>query len=910
MKRFTLLTMLVALLSVTAFAEKGLKFIPQGTVSGPNTTIKCIDRQAQPANKVSRRAEGDVLVTPPATATVETWYTIDGAQYVNFQSGQQKLMPEVKVAFDGSDIYIQGLAYWFSEGWVKGSISGTTATFASGQYVGEDEYGSEYICGAVDQNTMTDVVFNYNAEVGTLECTTPYILENSSATEIYPYAFWLTPTFSKNGPEGPKPVVAPEGLETSEWTVNAMTNFGDPVSGYFNIGFDGNDVYLQGFCHYLPEAWLKGTLDGNTITFPGDQYFGPYDDPDGYTHYEFFLRPDDVVFTYDAEAGKMTAEGEIYVREAIRNYKGDVYNNPVVTKVVEKAGTPATPNISQIYDATTGPVVQFTIPTVDTEGNAMASAKLSFQFLKDVEEEIAPITFDPADYAGLEQQMTVFPYGFTDNAELFYNYMYLNQSDFKTWNKIGLQATYTGGGEEHKSEIFWLTIKPYEKATFDFNAMTDEPCSNNGHDGDIVENRVFTAGQVKLTVTPSTSNTANRFWSTSKGPQLRVYGGTMTFEVPVGKVITKIVFNNGRWDANNTADTGAFEGATWTGEAKKVVVTIAGNTQLNSIEVLPTDYVPTAVVAPENLATDTYILTAKSLKPYYDPEDLTLWVEAGFDGNDLYIQGLAADYNSSAKDLWVKATKNAEGKYVIPANQFMGSVAFWHNSMDIFFTAVDADNNMVDAVLDFDAESGKITTTQSLVINASLTELNPQQTFTDVVLTKFNEVAATPADPTADLIEFGEWSHYISCSIPAVDANGETLNPGKLFYTVWIESDGQQTPYVFSSPMYYGFDEPTSELPYATNYSSWDGSHSIYFNEDAAVYDTWTKVGIQSIYYGGGECRTSNISWIDNPLATGISTVQNDAHIGNAVIFNLAGQRLTAPQKGLNIINGRKVMVK
>ena len=869
MKRFTLLTMLFALLSVTVFAQS----------------------------------------TPPATATVETWYTIDGAQYVNFQNGQQKLMPEVKVAFDGSDIYIQGLAYWFSEGWVKGTISGTTATFASGQYVGEDEYGAEYICGAVDENTMTDVVFNYNAEEGTLECTTPYILENSSATVINPYAFWLTPTFSKNGPEGPKPVVAPEGLKTSEWTVNAMTNFGDPVSGYFNIGFDGNDVYLKGFCHYLPEAWLKGTLEGNTITFPGDQYFGPYDDPDGYTHYEFFLRPDDVVFTYDAEAGKMTAEGEIYVREAIRNYKGDVYNNPVITKVVEKAGTPATPNISQIYDATTGPVVQFTIPTVDTEGNAMASAKLSFQFFKDVEEEISPITFDPADYAGLEQPMTVFPYGFTDNTELFYNYMYLNQSDFQTWNKIGLQATYTGGGEEHKSEIFWLTIKPYEKATFDFNAMTDEPCSNNGHEGDITENRVFTA---------------NRFWSTSKGPQLRVYGGTMTFEVPVGKVITKIVFNNGKWDAGNSADTGAFEGATWTGEAKKVVVTIAGNTQLNSIEVFPADYVPTAVVAevfpadyvptavvaPENLATDTYILTAKSLKPYYDPEDLTLWLKAGFDGADLYIQGLAADYNSSAKDLWVKATKNAEGKYVIPANQFMGSVAFWHNSMDLFFTAVDADNNMVDAVLDFDAESGKITTTQSLVINASLTELNPQQTFTDVVFTKFDEVAATPADPTLDLIEFDEYQHFISCSLPTVDVNGATLNPGELFYTVWIEKDGEQTPYVFSSPMYYGYDEPTSELPYATNYSSWDGSHSIYFYEDAAVYEAWSKVGIQTIYYGGGECRKSNISWIDNPQATGISTVQNDVNNGKAVIFNLAGQRLSVPQKGLNIINGRKVMVK
>ena len=388
MKRFTLLTMLIAVFWITAFAQKGTQFIPQRTVPSLKSTINGIARQAQTPKKVNRRAEGDVLVTPPENATVETWYTIDGAQYVNFQGGQQQqFTPSIKVVFDGSDIYIQGLGYWFNEGWVKGSINGTTATIPYGQYIGEDEFGAEYICGAQDQYTMTDVVFNYDAEEGTLECTTPYILENSSPTVINPYAYWILPTFSKTAPEGPKPVVAPEGLVTSEWAISAMDNFGNPVSAYVNIGFDGNDVYIQGFTHYLPEAWIKGTLseDGKTITFEGYQYFGPYN-ADAYTHYEFYLMEDGFTLNYDAEAGKMTGTGEIFVREAVRTYKGDVYNNPVITKVVEKAGTPAIPNIAQIYPATTGPTVQFTIPTVDAEGNAMASSKISFKWLKDIEQ--------------------------------------------------------------------------------------------------------------------------------------------------------------------------------------------------------------------------------------------------------------------------------------------------------------------------------------------------------------------------------------------------------------------------------------------------------------------------------------------------------------------------------------------
>ena len=899
MKKITLLTMLVALFGGTAFAQQ-------------TTAFKCIERTAQTAiRKAPQATAANELVTPPASATVETWHTTDGVLFVNTPSGPVEYRPDIQVAIDGSDIYLQGLAYWFPEGWVKGTISETTATFATGQFVGEDEYGPEYICGTNDAETLTDIVFDYDATEATLKAVTIYILENSEADVISPYCYWAQPTFGKEGSSGPQPVVAPEGLETDEWAISAMDNFGDPVSGYVNIGFDGNDCYMQGFCHYLPETWLKGTLEGDKITFPGNQYFGPYD-ADYYTHYEFYLRPEDVVFTYDAEAGKMTAEGEIYVREAVRNYKGDVYNDPVITKVIEKAATPATPSISQIYDGTQAPILMFTVPTVDTEGNALASSKLFFQFFKDVEQEISDVTFDPADYPNLTEAMTIFPYGFTCGEEITYNYMHLKQADYSTWNKIGMQVIYLGGGEENKSEIFWFDIKPYEKATFDFNAMTDEPCSSNDdNSGDINEDRVITANGITLTISPKTeeATTPNRFWSTNNGPQLRVYSGTLTFEAPVDKVIQKMVFNNGRWNNGNSADSGAFEGNVWTGEAKKVVVTIAGNTQINSIEVYPTDYIPTAVEAPEGLVTDTYIFQARSEKPYYDPADLTLWVKAGFDGDDVYIQGLASDYNSSTSELWVKATKNETGQYVIPANQFMGSVSFWMSTIDCYFTAVDAQGNMVDAVLDYDAEKGQFTTDQPLVINASLTELTPQQTFTGVTITKFNEVAATPADPTMNSLTFDEWSHYITFYIPQVGTEGETLNPQKLFYTIWIQSGNGVEPYVFSPDMYWGFDGDTTELPWSQYYSSWDNAHSIYFYDDAAVFEGWAQVGVQSIYYGGDEVRKSAISWIETPFYTGIENISTEQTAGKA-IYNISGQRITAPAKGLNIINGQKVMIR
>ena len=435
MKRFMLLTISVVLISISAFAQRST-------------------------------AE---LVTPPETANVETWYTVDGALYVNSPTGTQSRQPSIHVAIDGTDIYLQGLAYWFDEGWIKGTISGTNATFANGQLVGEDEYGAEYICGTNDQQTLTDIVFEFNAEEGILAAVTSFILESNTTTSVNPYCYWFMPTFSKTAPEDTKIVVAPEDLVTDEWAISAKDNSGNPVNGYLNIGFDGNDVYLQGLCTSLPQAWIKGTLDGTTITFAGNQYFGTYDYGQFY-YYEFFF-PEGATFTYDAAANKMSAEGEIYIYTGGSNLKGDVYNNPVISKVVEKAATPATPNISEVYDSFNGPIVFFTLSTTDVNGDAMVSSKLSFQFLKEVDQEVTPVTFAPADYPYLTEPMVVFPYGFEDNMDFFPTYIYFKQSDYSTWESIGLQAIYEGAGECNKSDIYWIDNPSFTNGISD--AMSD-----------------------------------------------------------------------------------------------------------------------------------------------------------------------------------------------------------------------------------------------------------------------------------------------------------------------------------------------------------------------------------------------------------------------------------------------------
>ena len=608
MKKFTLMLM-AAFIAVAAFAagpeKRDLKALNTAAV------VKSLAKKQLPiANAVSRqssvrkaprRAQG--LVTPPESAVAETYYTASGQLLVYAgDDGWQNGTPEsIQVIVDGSDIYIAGLAYWVEDAWIKGTIDGTTATFPAAQQVDDDESYPEWISGSNDGETLCDLVFNFDQEAGVLECVTTYIGECAAEDAFSVYAYWNKPTFTKEKPATPEVVVAPEGLVTEEYSITAR-NYEDKadVSGNVLIGFDGSDVYIQGLCTRLPEAWVKGTLDGTTITFPSGQYFGNY--ADTYDMYLNIILGEDVVFTYDAEAGTLTAQNEFFLVDNSQYYF-DSYRSCVLTRVIEKAVMPANPAITALTNGDYGWYIDFNVPLQDVNGDPILSSKLTYIIYTDVEKEVAPLTFTPATHTRLTENLTEIPYGFTEQYDIYANKIYLNDLFSEDWNKIGIQSIYYGGGETNATEIQWFDIKPYETlATFDFNKM-DVPVSATGvTDGDITEETTLEEGNVALTISTSTASTPNRYWSTTAGPQLRVYGGTLTFSAAEGYVIVGLEFNYNKWNTGNSADSGEFtdnassKQAVWTGSAQTVVVNIAGNTQLNSINVILAKDVATQTV--------------------------------------------------------------------------------------------------------------------------------------------------------------------------------------------------------------------------------------------------------------------------------------------------------------------------
>ena len=324
------------------------------------------------------------------------------------------------------------------------------------------------------------------------------------------------------------------------------------------------------------------------------------------------------------------------------------------------------------------------------------------------------------------------------------------------------------------------------------------------------------------------------------------------------------------------------------------------------------------VTAPEDLATETYLLKANEyiVDNEYDDdgnvissstrvEEYTYQTQVGFDGNDVYFKG----FSDNTANMWAKGTLSEDGKTVtIPSGQYMGQLEILWYTFKYNITAVDEEGNMVDLVLNYDAENNTFTTAQTMVINEGSKSLNPYQTFADVVITKMQEFAATPADPA--IAEFAPNANYprVDFVILAKDVDGNDLIGTKLFYTIWVEKNGEEQQLTLSADQYEKLTEDMTEIPYTfdDSYDIYAGGTRVYLNQGEEEIASWTKIGIQSIYYGGGECNKSNIVWMET--STGIASLQEAAKA--AVIYNIAGQRVEKAQKGLYIMNGKKVLVK
>lgn len=150
---------------------------------------------------------------------------------------------------------------------------------------------------------------------------------------------------------------------------------------------------------------------------------------------------------------------------------------------------------------------------------------------------------------------------------------------------------------------------------------------------------------------------------------------------------------------------------------------------------------------------------------------------------------------------------------------------------------------------------------------------------------------------------------YAQVSIPTVDSEGNKLNTDNLYYSIYIGD--ANTPFVFAADTYTNdLTEDMTEIPFNMNgidfypYSPGSEIHAFftYFSIDDL------KMGVQTVYYDSkGERHTSEIVYNQTE---GIRNIEQNAHQTPNIYYNLQGQRLSGPRKGIVICNGKKILVK
>lgn len=362
MKKFTLITLLVFIASL-GFAQRNVDFSQLKRMPIKQNVLKKVKGHSRTAatttmSKAPRKAAS--LVEPPLGKEAEEWYITDGHFVMKDEEGNQIDAADqwlsIGVIIDGNDIYIQGLPYYFDEAWVKGTISGSTVTIPSGQFVGEDSYGEEYIVGFnLETESIADIVFAYDSDKGTLTLDPNIlILEDPYKDKANYYGYWYDLALTK-----PELVTPPAGEEEDWNVVGAMVTvdeeegfvFGDPEQYPVKVIKDGSDFYVQGLCEDFPEAWVKGTIADGKVSFATGQYLGVYTETDEESGEEyqfdmFFVGASeesagigDLVFTYDEENNMLTNETSLMVISAAPNsvmYYLYLYMPAQISKSVEE----------------------------------------------------------------------------------------------------------------------------------------------------------------------------------------------------------------------------------------------------------------------------------------------------------------------------------------------------------------------------------------------------------------------------------------------------------------------------------------------------------------------------------------------------------------------------------------------
>ena len=653
-------------------------------------------------------------------------------------------------------------------------------------------------------------------------------------------------------------VTPPDDLETTDFIIEGNDyRTGEKISQWCTMGFDGDDVYLTGFSFFMPETWIKGTREGNRLTFPKEQYIGKDAGYDMYVYggylydngaaiSDIYLVYNEAKQTYTSPSGLLVTRGKVTSSIMLAEYLNGIR--------IYLPGTDEQPEVNIRYDVPEG--------TLKTYARTGGSYYTFFGYILDGRQEGKHIDVVYAPDGKTVYMMNPISQASTEPGSWIEGTI---GNDGRIHMPLG-QFTYQDpdNGLAMQTAVLRLTVSGDALSPildFVYDSSFSEVTFTIGDDG-------------SLTLDPLTDEVIYEGYPSmcygliyDDDYTWTGYADYDTRYLPFAESVTTIP--NGV-----PTQSWAYMYSDGTNDvAAEVQVGIQGDKMylagLNS-NVPEAAIVGTIDGAKVSFASDQYV---------------------GNSAYDIFLYFVGAEYTEhSAYD------EEFDFSYTYNTYSFMPALVF-----------------------DYDAQAQRLTSqgNVAVVINQGM---GSTEVFTPITVglqpsfVGFEEHAAVPASPS--VLDYGIYYDDYGFDVaefyvPTVDTEGNYIATDKLYYIVWTLRNGSAEPLIFTPDEYEGLDRELKEVPYdltVTNTSGW--SSIIAGAKRIVLFNTgYDDLGIQSVYYGAGERHTSDIVWWKGGPSEdeGIALPVVDATA--SAVYAIDGRRIATPNhRGVQIVKGQKVI--
>jgi hypothetical protein len=432
-------------------------FILTGALVAASTTaeasaLKTRSAERQPLAKVARvtaKEAPDPDMEPiweaPEGKTTLLSRSCDGFTYEAFEATHSRILGSIvtMVETEDGEVYLSNIASEYPcSTYIQATREGDTLTVKGPQAItwDYDEWDELFTVYLVPMEVKIDPETNYGYFNATEDMTFQFKIEEDGSIVAADPEMLLgvcTYGYDNMGEEGylwsgfgdrdirlakvtDSVVTPPEDGKILSWVWQD-----EYVTTAVSVCIDGSDLYIAGMNRDLPTAWVKGTIEGDKVTFPSGQYLGPdYEiyylsyfcgadfstetDEETGEEYPVASLAEAAVFDYDAETSTLTSVNG-YVINSTPDKLFPLYGYEKVTvgdQHRDVNAIPATPyNVFYTegsYDAN----IWCQVPNTDVDGKLLDENKLFYEIVMDGE----PFVFTFDDYYDLEEETSLIPY--------------------------------------------------------------------------------------------------------------------------------------------------------------------------------------------------------------------------------------------------------------------------------------------------------------------------------------------------------------------------------------------------------------------------------------------------------------------------------------------------------------------